>query len=179
VGYVPQKFQYNVNFPVTVMDVVLMGQLGQSRFYGPYSAVDRQAARRALCQADLEGFEDRSFDALSGGQVQRALIARALTSDPDMLMLDEPTASLDAPAEADIYSLLQQLNEHMTIIVVTHDFGFVSRVVKSVLCVNRTVNRHPTSDLDDVTGDLLRELYGSDLRVVRHDRHIGEDHCRE
>ncbi|MFO7946313.1 MAG: ABC transporter ATP-binding protein [Armatimonadota bacterium] len=179
VGYVPQDFRFNPNFPVTVMDVVLMGQLGTCHCFGPYSKSDREAAKRALRRVDLEGMGGRLAGALSGGQLQRVLIARAIISDPTMLILDEPTASLDAPAEADIYNLLKRLNDHMTIMVVTHDFGFVSRFVNSVLCVHGVVRRHPTSEFEDVSGELLQRLYGTGMQLVRHDHHIGEPRAGE
>lgn len=174
IGYVPQSFQYDPQFPTTVMDVVLMGRLGKGNLMRPYRASDRDSAAQALAQVGLQGLHSRPFAELSGGQRQRSLIARALTSWPDILMLDEPTASVDALMERELYDLLRELNETMTIILVTHDLGFVSEVVKGVLCVNRRVIHHPTADLDDVTGDLLRQMYGSDMRVVRHDQHCQE-----
>jgi len=174
VGYVPQSFQYDPQFPSTLTDVVLMGRLGKAAFFGPYRGADRNAAARALHEVGLSDLGDRPFGAVSGGQRQRALIARALASGADMLMLDEPTAHVDSAAESEVYSLLRDLNRAMTIIVVTHDLSFVSKFVKNVLCVNRRVATHPTCDIDDVTGDLLKQTYGPDWKMVRHDQHCEE-----
>ncbi|MFO8082096.1 MAG: ABC transporter ATP-binding protein [Armatimonadota bacterium] len=178
IGYVPQDFSYDRRLPITALDVVLMGRLGVDSAAGPWTRGSRERAEEALETAGAEHLAQRRFVDASAGQQQRVLIARALATDPDMLMLDEPTASLDVAAEREIYELLRKLNERMTIVLVTHDLGFVSDVVKSVLCVNRRVKRHPTSEMTDITGELLAEMYGSDLRVVRHDQSEGRgDGC--
>jgi len=174
IGYVPQSWDCGPAIPVTVLDVVLMGLL-EARWSGPYRAADRARALAALDQVDLADLADRPFCDLSGGEEQRALIARAIVSGPEMLVLDEPTASVDAAAEQDIYDLLHELHNDITIILVSHDIGLVAGAVESVLCVNQRVARHPTADLSDVTGEVLRELYGGRLRVVRHDQHVGEE----
>jgi zinc transport system ATP-binding protein len=178
-GYVPQGFTYDRRLPITALDVAMMGRLGAGASFGPWAGDARDRAREALATVDAEHLADRRFVDASAGQQQRVLIARALATDPDMLMLDEPTASLDAAAEREIYELLEALNEEMTVILVTHDLGFVSHVVKSVLCVNRYVKRHPTSEISDITGELLEEMYGSDLRVVRHDQSHEAGYCRD
>ncbi len=167
-GYVPQMSQHDPQFPVTVNDVVLMGCLGDGR------RPPGVAALEALEQVGLGDLRRRPFGSLSGGQRQRTLIARALASGPDLLVLDEPTANVDTAAERRLYDLLDELNRAMTVVLVTHDITFVSQAVKTVLCVNRAVSVHPTCDLTDVTADLLREMYGDDLRVVRHDRQCQE-----
>ena len=178
-GYVPQGFSYDRRLPITALDVAMMGRLGAKNTFGPWAGDAPDRAREALETVGVEHLADRRFVDASAGQQQRVLIARALATDPDMLMLDEPTASLDAAAEREIYELLEALNEEMTVILVTHDLGFVSHVVKSVLCVNRYVKRHPTSELSDITGELLEQMYGSDLRVVRHDRNDVAGYCRD
>lgn len=179
IGYVPQGFIYDRRLPITAMDVALMGRLGVGAAFGPWSGSARKRAEEALETVGVAHLANRRFVDASAGQQQRVLIARALTADPDMLMLDEPTASLDAAAEREIYELLQNLNERMTIILVTHDLGFVSNVVKSVLCVNRHVKRHPTTEIGEITGELLEEMYGKDLRVVRHDQSDEAACCRD
>ncbi len=100
--------------------------------------------------------------------IQRALIARALACDPDMLLMDEPTANLDPLAQDDINELLRRLNERLTVLVVSHDVGFVARHVKTVVCVNRYVMVHAASE---ITGDSIRQLYGHDVRLVQHSGH--------
>lgn len=175
VGYVPQSFQYDARLPVTVSDVVLMGHLGHTHPFGTSLADSRDEVRGALAAVDLPGFEARRFADLSGGQQQRVLIARALATQPQMLMLDEPMAGLDAASEGDILELLQRLNAEMTIVLVTHDLGFVSSAVTGVLCVNRVVRRHPTTEMGEITGEMLVCMYGPDRKVVRHDQSCQED----
>lgn len=170
IGYMPQYAHLDIDFPVTVMDVVLMGRLGiNARFR--YSEKDIKAARASLDKVNILDLSKRMFSRLSGGQRQRVLIARALCSDPDLLLLDEPTANIDPEIEETVFSLLVELNKNMTILVVTHDLGFVSQVVKSVICVNRRVLVHPTSEMN---GTHIKDIYGSDLRMVRHDHRCSE-----
>jgi len=166
VGYMPQHPQYDPQFPVTVKDVVLMGRV-ERHAAGPYTRGDAEAVVRALADVDLDGFADRPFNTLSGGQRQRVLIARALASEPDLLILDEPTSNIDLAVETKLIGILQTLNRHMTIVMVSHDLGFVSHIVTTVVCVNRRVVVHPTSE---ITGEIIAEIYGSDLRMVRHDQ---------
>ena len=165
IGYAPQYLRFDPQFPVTVWDVVLMGRLGK-RWGGRYSAADRQAATAALEELDLADAARRSFAELSGGQRQRVLLARALASQPDLLLLDEPTANVDAVSETQLFEALRQLNDKMTIVLVSHDLGLVADCVERVVCVNRHVAVHPTREL---TGEMLSDLYGKDLRLVRHD----------
>ena len=140
---------------------------------GPYRPSDVQDAHIHLQQVGLGDLAHRHFSAISGGQRQRALIARALVGHPEVLVLDEPTASLDAHAEAEVYDLLDELHKTMTIVMVTHDFSFVSRSVETVLCVNTRVRRHPTTDLSEMSGELLNSIYGTQMRAVRHDQNCG------
>ena len=168
VGYMPQHIQFDSLFPVTVMDIVLMGRLGTAgrRLLGWYTRQDRQAAQEALAEVGLTGLENRPFAALSGGQRQRVLIARALCSRPELLLLDEPTAHVDPQAEGQLMEILQRLHRRMSIVMVSHDLGVVSPQIGSVLCVNRRLVVHPTTEL---TGEKIRQLYGEDLRMIRHD----------
>jgi len=166
IGYMPQHASLDPLFPVSALDVVLMGRLAGTTRLGPYRRADREEAVKALAMVELAAVRDRSFSELSGGQRQRVLIARALASCPDLLLLDEPTANVDAAVETELFEILNRLNERMTIALVTHDLGFVSRYVKRVACVNRRVAVHLTSE---ITGEMIHEIYGTDVRMVRHD----------
>ncbi len=165
IGYVPQYVQYDRQFPISVREVVCMGRLGNS-WTGRYSKEDRAKTMDALAEVGLADLAGRSFSDLSGGQRQRVLIARALASGGEILILDEPTANIDREAESHFFDLLRQLNQRMTILMVTHDVGFASSFFSRIACVNREVIIHPTSEL---TGRLIRDMYGGDLQMIRHD----------
>jgi zinc transport system ATP-binding protein len=164
IGYMPQHVHFDPLFPVTVMDIVLMGRLGRG-VTGWAGRADRRVAAEALALAGLAKFGPRPFASLSGGERQRVLIARALCSNPDLLLLDEPTSNVDSLAEARLLDLLRELNQRMTILMVSHDLGFVSGLVQNVVCVNRRVVVHPTSQL---TGEAINDIYGAEVRAVRH-----------
>lgn len=169
VGYMPQHVQHDRDFPVSVIDVVLMGRLGHTRRpFWRYAKEDRLAAQAALQQVGLLEEASTSFSKLSGGQRQRTLIARAICSDPELLLLDEPTSHVDSRSESELADLLRKLSQKMTIVMVSHDLGFVSELVRRVICVNRHVVTHPT---DRVTGHAIQEIYGHDLNVVQHHKH--------
>lgn len=164
IGYMPQHAAHDPQFPVTALDVVLMGRLSERRG-GLYRQVDREAAIQALADVGMEAHGRTLYARLSGGQRQRVLIARALCGGPDLLLLDEPTANVDQRAGEAFYELLRRLNERMTILIVSHDVGVVAQLVKTVICVNRSVASHATADL---TGKHVAELYGAQMAMVRH-----------
>jgi zinc transport system ATP-binding protein len=175
IGYMPQYAHLDMNFPATVMDVVLMGRLRKTTLW--FSKKDRDQAQKAIKTVDMTGFSHIGFHELSGGQKQRVLIARALCSRPDILLLDEPTANVDHETEENLFSILQDLNRKMTILVVSHDLGFVSKYVKTVICVNRQVVFHPTTLVE---GTMIKDIYYGDLKMVRHDhRCSAQGHCHD
>ncbi|MBK7703055.1 MAG: metal ABC transporter ATP-binding protein [bacterium] len=172
-GYMPQRVELDPRFPVTVMDVTIMGRLGLRPTLGPYRRRDREAALAALEATDAADLRDRPFSELSGGQRQKVLIARALCGEPEILLLDEPTASLDPAVQDDLYALLNRLNDTRTILMVSHDVSMVSRFVNRVLCVNRTCVEHCVTEIPQELSLLFDAR--EDLRLVRHD-HDHTDH---
>lgn len=164
-GYVPQFATFRRDFPVTVEETVLLGRLGKTRAVLGYREQDRAAARRAMEETGVAELGARPIKTLSGGQLQRVLIARALAGEPRILLLDEPTANIDLRAETDVFELLNTLSARMTIVVVSHDIGFISQYVTRVACLNRTLLCHTTLP---VTGEIIEQLYGAPVRMIRH-----------
>ena len=139
IGYVPQAMNFDKQFPLTVMDLVLEGRLSQLHWWGSFSKLDKEKAMHALEQVHLADCHNKPFGTLSGGQAQRALIARALAQEPKILLLDEPMACVDIQAEADIYDVLSKIQKNLTILMVTHDIRAVIQQVERVLCIQGTV----------------------------------------
>lgn len=171
IGYMPQYIQLDHEFPVCVLEVILMGRL-HSGFWGRYSRKDREVAMEAMTEMSIEHLAKRQFSDISGGQRQRVLIARALTCDPKLLLLDEPTANIDPGMQEQFYEILYKLNKRMSILTVSHDLGFVSDKIDSVICVNRKVQVHPTHHLD---GNIITDMYGYDVNLIRHDHRCAHD----
>ncbi len=157
VGYVPQAAQVQTHLPLRVVDVVRMGRLHQSRWGPFYSQADRLAAEKALELVNLHSLAQAPVANLSGGQRQRMLIARALAADAKLLLLDEPTANIDAPSEQNLTDLLHELNRTIPIILVSHDVAFVTTHMRRVACLNRRLSVHRT---DELSVEHLQSVYG-------------------
>jgi len=161
IGYVPQHPGFRRDFPITVLDVVKLGQLGSIH---PTAELPAKLAA-AMDAVSLDDLAGRQIATLSGGQLQRVLIARALACEPEILILDEPTANIDLRAEEDIFALLKQYNKHMTIIVVSHDIAFISGYVHRVACLNQSLVCHRT---EDISGKTIEALYGAPVKMINH-----------
>lgn len=143
IGYVPQFAEFDQNFPITVHEVVLSGLIGdKSIFFKKYSKADKTAADTLMHKLGIYDLRKKQIGELSGGQLQKVLVARALISKPDILLLDEPTASLDVHVKKEIYELLKNLSDFVTILIITHDIAEIFSYVKSVAYINQTLHYH-------------------------------------
>ena len=174
IGYMPQYHQLDASFPASVLEVALMGRITPKTIFG-YSKKDKTAAMNALDILGITDLAECSFAGLSGGQRQRVLIARALAGEPELLLLDEPTANIDPGAEEQFYGTLELLRKRMTVITVSHDLGFVNRETDLVICVNRSVNIHQATDFTAETAD---EVYNHRVNMIQHE-HECFCHCKE
>ena len=163
-GYVPQDVNINIDFPITVLDVVLMGRLRQGGRFS-LSRTDRNTAMEVMETLGIKDFSERKIKDLSAGQRERVFIARALAANPEILILDEPTASVDTEGKTELYHLLRDLNQTKTVIVVSHDLMIVSSYVKSVACVNQTVHYHPNNE---ITGAMIEMGYQCPVELIAH-----------
>lgn len=166
IGYVPQAAAINRRFPISVRQVVLQGRLaGESPFCHRYNSADREKAEWCLQRLDVLDLAERQIGQLSGGQWQRVLIARALAVEPVLLLLDEPSNGLDSSASSLVYELLKELNQEMTIIMVTHDTMAISTYVHDIACINHNLYYHGEPDLSP---DLVMQLYGCPVDLIAH-----------
>ncbi len=167
-GYLPQHQNIDADFPITALDVVTMG-LPRKGLFRRHSRNDRNKAREMLSIMGMEGYEDYLFGSLSGGQQQRVSIARALTSNPRILVLDEPSTGIDVVGQEDFYHLLRGLQKrfNLTIIMVSHDIGTITTYVDEIACLNRTFHYHG-NPLGAFDRDLLKELYGKSVDIIMH-----------
>ncbi len=163
IGYVPQNIHFNTDFPIKAMDVVMMGKLGSGSRLKGHSKQDKKEALKILERLDMEGEHNKKIGELSGGQRQRILIARALMTRSRLLLLDEPTASIDTKGQADFYKMLETLNSEVAILVVSHDLFAISNFVKSVACVNKGLHYHSQAE---IKGDMLNTMYSCSVEEV-------------
>jgi zinc transport system ATP-binding protein len=174
IGYVPQAMRFDPLFPVSVREIVLMGRLDRLPF-GFFNKECKEAALAALARVGLSDAADKPFADLSGGQRQRVLIARALACDPEVLLLDEPTANIDLTVEAQLLETLESLEKQLTIVMVSHDLGLVKRITETALCVHGHVHTHAVDDLD---GELVTEIFSGEKRLEHEQKtlHRQGDH---
>ena len=165
IGYVPQHNLFDRDFPINVWDVVLMGRYGKSGLFRRYSSEDRRATQDALQTVGMLDYKDRQMGKLSGGELQRIFIARALVAEPRLLLLDEPTASVDPAMQTDFYELLEKLKKQMAIVLVSHDISAVSIYVDKLACLNRQLHYHGSKE---ITPEILEATYKCPVQMIAH-----------
>ncbi|MBF0260136.1 MAG: ABC transporter ATP-binding protein, partial [Desulfamplus sp.] len=170
IGYVPQDVNINRNFPITALDIVLMGRLKPEKRWQRESEADRNQAMAALEKMGMKEFAGRKISNLSGGQRQRVFIARALVTQPRLLLMDEPTSSIDTKGQTDFFNMLKELNKEMTILVVSHNLMVVSTFVKSVICLNRHLHYHSNAQFsgssETSVSNMLERMYACTVEEV-------------
>lgn len=164
-GYLPQYNSIDKKFPISVYEVVLSGLSKQKSIFRRYSHEQHEQVHQIIARMGLEGLENRAIGELSGGQLQRALLGRALVSDPSAVILDEPNTYIDKRFEAHLYSLLEEINKERAIILVSHDIGTVLKNVKTIACVNETLDYHPDTE---VPTEWLEENFGCPIEMLGH-----------
>lgn len=164
-GYVPQHSNFDREFPISVWDVVLTGRLAKAGLFKRFSDRDEKAAAEALKKVGMFDLRQRQIGKLSGGQVQRVLIARALVTEPKILLLDEPTASIDSRSEKNLYELLKKLNVEIPVVLISHDIGVISSYVNKIACLNRRLYFHNSKE---ITSDMLEATYDCPVDLIAH-----------
>jgi zinc transport system ATP-binding protein len=164
IGYLPQMSTGDVNYPITVTDIILSGLMMRKGIISRMTASDKKKAEKVITELGLTGMEGSTLNELSGGQMQRVFLGRAIIGDPKLLLLDEPGNFVDTTFENDFYEKLRELNKRMAILMVSHDVGTISAHIKSFACVNRKLHYHPSHEITN--DDLL--AYGCPIQVVTH-----------
>jgi zinc transport system ATP-binding protein len=164
IGYLPQMSTGDINYPVTVTDIVLSGLMIGKGIISRMSASDKKKADTVIEELGLAGMSKSTLNELSGGQIQRVFLGRAIIGNPRLLLLDEPGNFVDTTFENDFYEKLRVLNKRMAILMVSHDVGTISSHIKSFACVNRSLHYHPSNEITNE--DLL--AYGCPIQLVTH-----------
>jgi zinc transport system ATP-binding protein len=164
IGYLPQVNKFDNRFPITVKEVILSGMAGKKRWIKPYSKNDYNKLDGIIQELGIEHITNKPIGELSGGQMQRVFLGRALISDPKLLILDEPDTYVDNQFEHELYEMLVELNKRMAILLVSHDIGTISAYVKGIACINRELNYHPSNI---ITPEQLKG-YNCPIQIITH-----------
>lgn len=165
IGYLPQYSQIDKKFPISVQEVIESGLFQEKKLFHSFTSEQKQRIHDVICQMGLEGLENRQIGELSGGQLQRVLLGRAIVRRPQVVILDEPNTYLDKRFEERLYQLLNEINQESAIILVSHDIGTILQNVKTVACVNETLDYHPDTGVSSVW---LEEHFGCPIELIGH-----------
>lgn len=164
IGYLPQINRFDSRFPISVIDVVLSGLISEKGFLFRFGRKDKAKALALLEQMGIAHLRNKPIGELSGGQMQRVFLCRAIITSPKLLILDEPNTFVDNQFEADLYETLKQLNRQMAIMIVSHDVGTISYYVKTIACVNRFLHYHPSN----IISEQQLAAYGCPIQIITH-----------
>lgn len=165
IGYLPQYNSIDKKFPISIYEVILSGLNRQKSLFSRFTKEHHERVKETISMMGLEGMENKPIGQLSGGQMQRALLGRAIVSNPKAIILDEPNTYIDKRFEARLYSLLEEINKQRAVILVSHDIGSVLQTVKSIACVNGTLNYHPQSE---VSAEWIEEKLQCPIELLGH-----------
>lgn len=165
IGYLPQHEEFDRRFPAKAIDIVLMGLAGSVPPGRRFSTAQREKARQALETTKTENLAGKNIGSLSGGELQRVFLARALVSESKYLILDEPEASLDQPGVQNFFALLKELNQAgKTIITISHDLNTLTEYCSFLVCLNRHLHCHTKTDL--VNSEIIHKTFGEAVRII-------------
>ena len=163
-GYLPQASQIDRGFPITVKEVISSGLGSDDKLFPFLSSAKKAKVKKMMAETGLDSLSATAIGELSGGQLQKTFLCRALIDEPDLLILDEPNTHVDKHFEQEMHEWLKELNQRMTILLVSHDIGTISPMVKTIACVNRTLHYHPSNQLSE---EVLK-VYNCPVDVIAH-----------
>ncbi len=176
VGYVPQNTNLNIDFPITALEIVLMGHVSSQKKLFRYSKEDIACAMASLAKVSMTDFANSKIGDLSGGQRQRVFIARALCSNPKIMLLDEPTASIDVKGQREIYELLKEINNSICVVVVSHDISVLLNYAKNVAHINKNLVYHSLENVEKNVNTQNEHLCEVELLSALGKTHICCEH---
>ena len=165
IGYLPQINPIDKHFPISVYEVISSGLAGEKQLFKDFTSLQKERINDLVTKMGLEDYSKRAIGELSGGQLQRTLLARAIVSKPRLLILDEPNTYVDKKFESQFYELLGEINKSASIILVSHDIGTLLPMVKNVACINETLHYHPGTDVSD---GWISNAYSCPIEIVGH-----------
>ena len=165
IGYLPQINPIDKRFPISVYEVISSGLAGEKHIFKDFTSLQKERISDLVTKMGLSEYSRRAIGELSGGQLQRALLARAIVSQPQLLVLDEPNTYVDKKFESQFYELLGEINKSASIILVSHDIGTLLPMVKNVACVNETLHYHPGTDVSE---GWISNAYSCPIEIVGH-----------
>lgn len=164
IGYLPQVNRFDIRFPISVTDVVLSGLASEKSLLKGFTKRDKEKALTLLAQMGIRELSRKPIGELSGGQMQRVFLCRAIITSPKLLILDEPNTFVDNKFEADLYQILKELNSQMAIMIVSHDVGTISYYVKTIACVNKNLHYHPSN----IITEQQLAAYNCPIQIITH-----------